>query len=198
MERWVGKVAVVTGASAGIGAAIAIDLVKAGMVVVALARRVERVEALSEHIPTTATGILHPRKCDLTKEDEIIAVFDWIEAELGGVHVLVNNAGVNNQAKLLDENNTAQIREVIDTNIVSVVQCTREVFKSMKRRNVDGHIILINSIGGHSVPYSVGSVESYSIYRPTKYAITAINETLRQELQENKTKIKVSVCIIIL
>lgn len=163
------------------------------MKVVALARRIERVEALKERIPATATGVLYPRKCDLTQEKEIVAIFEWIEAEFGGVHVLINNAGINNQAKLLDTNNTAQIREVIDTNIVAVVQCTREAFQSMKRNNVDGHIILINSIGGHSVPYSVGSVESYSIYRPTKYAITAINETLRQELQAEGTKIKVTV-----
>lgn len=193
MKRWVGKVAVVTGASSGIGAATTIDLVKAGMIVVAIARRVKRVEVLKNKISRTATGVLYPRKCDLNKEEDIVALFNWIDVELGGVHVLINNAGVNNQAQLLDDNNTAQIRQVIDTNIVAVVQCTREAFKSMKRRNFDGHIVIINSIGGHNVPYAVGCVESFSIYRPTKFAITAITETLRQEFQANNTKIKITV-----
>lgn len=193
MERWVGKVAVVTGASSGIGAAIAIDLVKSGINVVGLARRLERVEALKDSIPETATAKLYPMKCDLTNEDDIKNVFAWVENNLGGVDILVNNAGIIRTMNLLDQNNTEDLRATIDTNILAVVLCTREAFHSMRNRAVDGHIVHINSCAGHSIPYFVGMYPSFNIYPSTKFAVTAMTEVLRQELQSFKTKIKVTV-----
>lgn len=193
MDRWIGKTAVVTGASSGIGAAIAIDLVKAGVNVVGLARRQERVEALKESIPSTATGKLYAIKCDLTKEDEIKSAFVWINGNLGGVDILVNNAGIIKTMNLLDADNSDKLRETIDTNILAVVFCTREAFHSMKSRNVDGHIVHINSGAGHKIPYFVGLYPSFNIYPSTKYAVTAMTEVMRQELQQFNTKIKVTV-----
>lgn len=93
MERWAGRVAVVTGASAGIGAAITKDLLKHGMKVVGLARRVDRVKELTSEVPE-ATGTLFPVQCDITQEAEIQKAFEWIESNLGAVHVLINNAGL--------------------------------------------------------------------------------------------------------
>jgi len=193
MDRWSNKVAVVTGASAGIGAAIVIDLVKAGMIVVGLARRVERVEELKSKIPATCAGKLHAFKCDLQQEEDVRAAFKWIEETLGGIDVLVNNAGIITQANLVDLDNTAKIKSVIDTNILGVVYCTREAFHSMKKRNVDGHVITINSIVGHGVPYTVTSpFPSFNIYPPTKFAVSAMTEVYRQEFQREKTKIKIT------
>lgn len=195
MERWVGKVAVVTGASAGIGAQIVIDLVNAGMIVVGLARRAERVELLKSQISTSATGVLHPLKCDVTSEADIKKAFTWTIENLGGVDVLINNAGITRQFKLIDNDNTSLIKEIIDTNVMGVVLCTREAFQSMKSRKFDGHIIIINSICGHYVPSIPGT--SLNIYPSSKYAVTAMTEVLRQEFQQAGTGVKITVNLLV-
>lgn len=110
MERWEGKVAVVTGASSGIGAAICMDLVRAGVIVVGLARKVYKIEVrfqigsvssdfnldLSQKLKSQLvyeSGKLHSRFCDLTNDESIEAAFNWIEERLGGVNILINSAG---------------------------------------------------------------------------------------------------------
>lgn len=193
MDRWFGKVAVVTGASSGIGAAITIDLVKAGLIVVGLARRIERVEQLREVIPSTATGKLFAIRCDVTQETDIKNSFAWVNEKFGGVDLLVNNAGIIKTINLVDENNTDALRETLDTNILAVALCTREAFQSMKQRGVDGHIIIMNSLTGHIVPYFVGLYPSFNIYAATKHAVTAMTEVLRQEFQSFNTRIKITV-----
>ena len=197
MERWQGKIAVCTGASAGIGAAIVKSLVKSGMIVVGLARRQENIEELKKDLPANLANNLHALKCDVSCEKEILEAFAWIEKHLGGVDVLVNNAGILRTAKLVDAENTSQIRSVLDVNVMGVVLCTREAFQSMKKRNVDGHVILINSISGHKVPMtaSIPQMPSLSIYPASKFAITALTESLRQEFLMEKTKIKITVVI---
>lgn len=193
MDRWIGKTAVVTGASSGIGAAVVIDLIKAGINVVGLARRKERIEELKQRIPASATGKLYAIKCDLTQESDIKSAFEWVEQNLGGVHILVNNAGIIKTMNLLDADNTQQLRETIDTNVLAVAICSREAFHSMKKRNFDGHILHINSCAGHKIPFFVGLYPSFNIYPSTKYAVTAMTEVIRQELQNFDTKIKVTV-----
>lgn len=193
MNRWLGKVAVVTGASSGIGSAIAIDLANAGMIVVGLARRQHRIDELHSKLAAKCTGSLHSFKCDVSNEKDVLAAFAWICSKFGGVDVLVNNAGILRPGQILDANNTKAMREVIDTNLTGTVFCVREAFASMKARKViDGHIILINSICGHDVPRVPGV--SFNIYPCTKYAITAMTEVLRQELLAEGTTIKVTVC----
>ncbi|EJY57754.1 AAEL017320-PA [Aedes aegypti] len=188
MDRWVGKVAVVTGSSSGIGAAIAKDLAKAGMVVVGLARRVERVEALKDDLPESAKNLLHAVKCDVSKEEDILKTFKWVEEKFGGVDVLINNAGIVRQTDLLDADNTQMLREVVDTNVMGLVLCSREAYQSMKKRSVDGHIVHINSIAGHRVV----NFPKLNIYCASKHAVTAITETMRNELRTAGTKIKVT------
>lgn len=194
MDRWNGKTAIVTGASSGIGAAIVVDLLNAGVNVVGLARRQERVEALKDQTASTATGKLYAIKCDLTNEDDIRQAFAWANDHLNGVDILINNAGIIKTMNLLDADNTSQLRETIDTNVLAVAICSREAVQSMRKRNVDGHIVHINSCAGHKIPYFVGLYPSFNIYPSTKYAVTAMTEVMRQELQTFNTKIKVTVC----
>lgn len=193
MDRWLGKVAVVTGASSGIGAATVIDLVNAGLKVVGVARRQELVEGLRAKVKPAFKANLFAVKCDVGKEENVKETFAWIEANVGGVDILVNNAGCICTANLVDKDNTAQLKSVVDTNLWGTVFCVREAFQSMKARGVHGHVVLINSVLGQGVPYFVGVMPSFNIYPPTKYAVTAMTEVLRQEFQEQKTKIKVTV-----
>ena len=78
---------------AGIGATIAVDLVKAGVIVVGLARRPEKVDALQDQLKG-AQGKLHSYRCDVSKVESIQNAFAWIERTFGNVHMLVNNAGI--------------------------------------------------------------------------------------------------------
>lgn len=192
MERWSDRVAVVTGAGSGIGAAIALDLVKAGVRVIGLGRRVERIDALKQQLPVSHQSNLHSFECDVTSETDIRAAFAWVETKFGGVDILVNNAGVNLAMNLVDAHNSDKLRSVVDTNIVGPVLCTREAFHSMKKRNFDGHVIIINSIVGHFVPF-LPNGQSPNMYPSSKYAVTAMTEVLRQEFQLMETKIKITV-----
>uniref|UniRef100_A0A8D8F0E2 Farnesol dehydrogenase n=1 Tax=Culex pipiens TaxID=7175 RepID=A0A8D8F0E2_CULPI len=187
MDRWQGKIAVVTGASSGIGAATAKALANAGMVVIGLARRIERVEALKADLEGSAKNRLHAAKCDVSKEEEILQTFRWIEKQFGGVDVLVNNAATFIKTKLVDTDNSEKLREIMNTNVMGLVFCTREAFQSMKARSVDGHIVHINSIAGHST-----ALPNMNMYCASKYAVTALTETLRQEFKQEGTKIKIT------
>jgi NADP+-dependent farnesol dehydrogenase len=192
MNRWNGKIAVVTGSSSGIGAAIVVDLVKAGMVVVGLARRVDRTEQLREKVPEQLRANLHAIKCDVSKEEDIVATFVDIEKRFGGVDVLVNNAGILRDTNLCNAD-SAKIREVLDTNVLGLVFCTREAIQSMKKRGDCGHVIHINSIAGHMVPKMPPGMPHLNIYPASKHAVTALTESLRQELLMAGSKIRVTV-----
>ena len=93
MEKWEGKLAVVTGASSGIGAAIVKDLAIAGINVVGLARRVEKIEKIITELKEV-TGKVYSHKCDVSDEVSVKSAFKWIEDTFGSIHILVNNAGI--------------------------------------------------------------------------------------------------------
>lgn len=188
--------AVVTGASVGIGAAIAVDLARAGVQTIGLARRSQLIDQLRDTLPPAAAARLHSYACDVRQEADIVRAFGWIEECFGGIDILVNNAGVmRTNVTLLSEGNTADMRATLDVNVLAPVLCTREAFQMMRRtgRN-SGHVVLINSISGHWVPYSVGTAcGSLNMYEPSKHAVTAMTEVLRQEFLAAGTRIKISV-----
>ncbi len=177
----------------GIGAGIVVELTKAGMIVIGLARRIEKVEALKSEIPENLRNNLHAIKCDVSKEEEIVATFKEINDKFGGISVLVNNAGVAAEGTLFSRENVDDIKNVVNVNLYGVVFCTREAYISMKKHNIDdGHIININSIAGHGVPFIEGFA-SFNIYSPTKHAVTALTEVYRQDLVKEKSNIRVTV-----
>jgi NADP+-dependent farnesol dehydrogenase len=179
-ERWIGKTAVVTGASAGIGAAIFKEFAKNGINVIGLARRLERVEKIVEELGATQ-GKAYAHKCDVSDPKSVTETFKWIEEKFGVVHILINNAGIGRNVNVLDDSEDSfhKMNEVIDTNLRGLTQCTREAFKLMKKSNDYGLIVNINSVVGHMIPFMGFSM---SMYAPTKYAVTALTETIRQEL----------------
>ncbi|KAL9879721.1 farnesol dehydrogenase-like [Glossina fuscipes fuscipes] len=192
MERWLNKVAVVTGASSGIGAATAKDLVHAGLNVVGLARRVDRVEELKQQLPADKRQYLTAIKCDVADVESVNEAFKQIVTKFGGIDVLVNNAGriVGGQLCTMD---VAEVQRTLQTNVMGVIHCTQHAFKSMKERNMNGHIFIINSIAGHNVVSGIyGEIPMTNVYSPSKYALTAITEIYRREFLGLETKIKIT------
>lgn len=191
MEQWKGKVAVVTGASSGIGQAICRDLCKNDVIVVGMARRLDRMEALKKEIlEAKADAQFYSVKCDVTKESDIRTAFEYVEKTLSGVDILVNNAGIVKGTFLFGDDNLDDLKSVVDTNLVGLISCSKKAFKSMSDRDVPGYIIHISSICGHTVPNLPGVM---NVYPSTKYAVRALNTVMRQELNHlKKTKIRVS------
>lgn len=186
MEKWLGKVAVVTGVSSGIGAAVATQLVEAGLKVVGLARRKEKCEELSKALAGKRGEFVYVT-ADVSKEDDVLRAYEWIERNVGPVHILVNNAGVTRATRLVD-GETNLWKEVLDTNVLGLCMMTREAVRNMRKNNVDGHIVHINSLSGHRIAY----FPTLNVYPASKYAVTALTETLRQELNSIGSKIKIS------
>lgn len=94
MNRWVGKVAMITGASSGIGAQITRTLAKNGMKVIAVARRLQKLKELAESIKHEFKAEVYTMQCDVRQEEKIHEVFEWAEERLGGIDVMINNAGI--------------------------------------------------------------------------------------------------------
>lgn len=101
MDKWFGKVALVTGASVGIGAAIAQKLAEHGLKVVTCARNIEKLQQNVSKVKS-AKGEIFPVQCDLREEDEILSMFKFITEKFGTLNICINNAGLAHQAHLLD------------------------------------------------------------------------------------------------
>ncbi|CAL4154388.1 unnamed protein product [Meganyctiphanes norvegica] len=187
MNRWTGRVALVTGASVGIGAAVCRALVAHGMKVVGAARNVDKIQALADELKDHP-GSLMAVRCDVSKDADIMDMFADIKRMHGGVDACINNAGISYSQNLL-EGTPDQWREMMNVNVVGLCLCTREAVASMRARGVDdGQIIHVNTMSGHRV---IPSNASY-FYAASKFAVTAVTEGLRQELRELKTNIRVA------
>lgn len=197
MEKWEGKLCVVTGASAGIGAAIVKDLAKAGINVVGLARRPEKIEEYVKDLGETK-GRIYAYKCDVSDQSSINAAFEWIEKKFNSIDILINNAGVIRNVKILDTSDEVgdKLNEVINTNFIGLVQTTRQAYRLMKKVDDYRFIINVNSNAGHKIPFPLDPNVSHNVYHGTKFAVTATSEVLRQELicmDNDKIRVTVSV-----
>ncbi|GBO07888.1 Dehydrogenase/reductase SDR family member 11 [Araneus ventricosus] len=190
MERWSGRVALVTGASSGIGAELCRALVRHGMVVVGIARRVDRIQVVAEEESVkTAPGKLVAVKCDVTQESEILSVFDEIRKTFGRLDVCINNAGFSHNSPLLS-GTTSEFKAILDVNIMALCICTREAVKLMREKGVDdGQIINISSMSGHRL----SSTANFGLhfYTGTKFMVRALTEGLRRELKALNSHIRI-------
>lgn len=191
MNKWKNKIAVVTGASSGIGSAIIKDLARHGLIVIGLARNSEKIEQISKEIEN-CDGKIIAHKCDVSDSKSLKAAFEWIESEFSKINIFINNAGILHKLSVLDTSDDAtdKINSVINTNFTGAVHCAREAIRLMKKSDDYSIVININSIAGHSV-YT--GLHISNVYSPTKHALTAFSEILRQELIVSKCeKIRVS------
>lgn len=189
MERWRGKVAVVTGASAGIGWAICKDLLNADMIVIGLARRLKTMEDLKTQLQANQRERFFPRECDLTSLPSLRTAFHWLEQRFAQrMHVLINNAGMCEISKLLDPSNDDALKRVIDVNLMGAIYSTKEAYRLMKKAMEFGeecHVININSLLGQVIPEHIVK-SGLNLYPVAKHALRATNEVLRREMYEDK------------
>lgn len=168
-----GKVAIVTGASAGIGEATARVLAAAGLRVAACARRRERLDRLAAAI-AAAGGEAATYPLDVTDGPAVRAMADDVAARWGGIDVLVNNAGRGLSATF-EDSTPEELRELLELNVVAAFMATQAVLPWMRRQG-HGHVINVSSIvGQRGVPYR-------SVYSATKFALGGLSEALRVEL----------------
>lgn len=164
--------ALITGASSGIGAATAHALAGEGAAVALVARRHDRLVELAEQIER-AGGRAVPLQADISDHGKVEAVVSDVAGELGGLHVLVNNAGV----MLLGPLDGAEIREwqrMVEVNVLGLLYCTREALPVI-RDSGGGHIVNLSSVAGRTT--GVGS----AVYNLTKWGVTGFSDALRQE-----------------
>jgi len=177
-------VAMVTGASSGIGRAIALKLAQEGYRLALCARRQERLKELATKLQASGVEVLI-QTVDLRKESDILAFFDTIRQRWGGVDVLINNAGLGHKQPLLD-GDTEAWRDMLEVNVLALCICTREATRDMRQRGGKGHVVHISSMSGHRVPGGSG------VYSATKFAVRSLTEGLRQELRQAGLDIRVS------
>ena len=175
MNRIRGKTAIITGATAGIGEACARTLAEAGVRLVLIARRSDRLQALARELTATAGVDVLTRALDVRDRDGVTLFVDWLEEEGVPVDILLNNAGLSRGLDELHDGSHEDWDDMIDTNIKGLLNMTRAVLPGMIARD-SGHVVNIGSIAGHMV-YPKGNV-----YCATKYAVRALTDSANIDL----------------
>lgn len=171
------KIAIVTGASSGIGYATALALSKAGAKVAIGARRTDKLSELENEIIKNG-GQAFSQKLDVTQKSDCDSFVNSVMENFGGVDILVNNAGLM-PLSFIKNLKIDEWDQMIDVNIKGVLYCTAAVIPHMMEKK-SGHIVNISSVAGRIV------FPSGSVYCATKHAVTALSEGLRQEFSTRK------------
>jgi NADP-dependent 3-hydroxy acid dehydrogenase YdfG len=171
-DKLAGKVALVTGASSGIGESAALALAEAGVAVAVSGRRKERLNNLVQRI-RTAGGTAVALPGDVAIETEATKSVADTVAKFGRIDILINSAGVN-EAGGIESLPLEQWRRVIDINLMGTIYTSRAAFPHMKAQG-SGHIVNISSTAGRR------SWWQYASYATSKFGVTGFTEALRQE-----------------
>lgn len=168
-----GRVAVITGASSGIGEATARALAVEGHKVALLARRLDRIAALADELGDGSIAVA----ADVTDRGSLAAAAARVQDELGGADVLVNNAGVMLLGPF-DSSQRADYRQMIEVNLLGAITATEVFLEQLKSGACDrgGDIINISSVAGRTARAGNG------VYAATKWGMNGWSESLRQEL----------------
>ena len=183
MAKLDGKVAVVTGASSGIGEATVRSLAAEGAAVVAGARRKERLDGLVKEV-TQGGGKALAVACDVTDEGQAHALVRRAIEEFGRIDILVNNAGVM-LLSTVGKGLSDQWRQMFEVNVMGLLYATDAAIAAMKEQG-SGHLVNISSVAGRKV-----TRDSSGVYAGTKFAVNAISEGLRQELLQDNIRITI-------
>jgi len=174
----------VTGASSGIGRAVALSLAAEGVRLALVSRRLDPLVEMKHDIDSRG-GSAFALAVDLRDESQILFAFRAVQRELGGVDILVNSAGLGHDAPLIN-GSTEHFREMLETNVLALAVMTREAIADMRARDVAGQIVHVSSLSAYRVQHKTG------MYSATKHAVRALAEGLRQELRALDSPIRVA------
>jgi NADP-dependent 3-hydroxy acid dehydrogenase YdfG len=177
--RLSGKIALVTGASSGIGEATALMLAAEGATVAIAARRMQRLNDLATRV-REAGGKALPIEADVTDEAQASAMVRRVLDECGRLDLLLNVAGVGVAAPF-QNTTSAEYRAMVDVNILGLLYCINAALPAMKRQGA-GHIVIVSSGTGRYIHPSV-------VYSGTKHAASAMAESLRREIGKDGIRV---------
>ncbi|MFN5384683.1 MAG: SDR family NAD(P)-dependent oxidoreductase, partial [Bacteroidota bacterium] len=179
------QIALITGASSGIGYATALTLGKMGYDLIVVARRMDRLESLVQALktdPASSNTRVHAAVLDVRSLKAVKAFYEALPKEWKHIDVLVNNAGLAKGLSKFFDGDTDHWDQMIDTNVKGLLYVSRTVVPGMIAQG-RGHVINIGSIAGKEV-YDNGNV-----YCGTKFAVDAITKSMRLELAVHGLKV---------
>lgn len=172
--RVAGRVALVTGASSGLGKRFAQVLAAEGAKVIVAARRKDRLDELVKELGANAIAV----QCDVTDEAQVIAMFDAAEAKFGLVDTVINNAGMTHANNAVTQD-IAEFRKIMDLNVTSVWcvarEAARRLIKAGPEKSHHGRIVNIASMAGRIV------IPNVSAYNTSKAACAHLTRSLARE-----------------
>jgi len=178
-----GKVALITGASSGIGEATALVLAAEGVQVAVAARRVDRLQALARRIGDQGGQAL-PLRADVADEAQVREMVGEVQTRWQRLDILVNNAGVALVGPV-ERANPDDWRRMVNINLLGLMYTTRAVLPIMKEQGEGGAIVNVSSIAGRMAR------AGFAAYNATKWGVNGFSEALRQEV--NRYKIRVTI-----
>jgi NADP-dependent 3-hydroxy acid dehydrogenase YdfG len=177
-----GRVALVTGASSGIGDSTARALAEAGASVAIAARRLDRLDVLAREIAKSGVEAL-PIAADLVREDENRRIVAVTQEKFGRLDILVNNAGVMLLSPV-DAANSDDWRRMLELNVLGLMVATQAALPVM-RAHGGGHVVNISSTAGR-IPN-----QNISGYSASKFGVVAFSESLRKEVYKDNIRVSV-------
>jgi 3-hydroxy acid dehydrogenase/malonic semialdehyde reductase len=176
------KIALVTGASSGIGEATAEALAKAGARVIISARTESKLQALQKKLQDNYNADVYLMPLDVCKRQAVEAALNSLPQEWQDIEILVNNAGLALGLESIQDGEPDDWDRMIDTNIKGLLYVSHYVLKGMVERNA-GHVVNIGSTSGYSV-YAGGAA-----YCATKFAVRAISEGMKMDVHETDIRV---------
>lgn len=184
-NKLTGAVAVVTGASSGIGKATALALHREGATVALLARRADKLKELTDAIVEEG-GQAYAVEADVADAEQVQGAIEEVASTLGSVDILVNNAGLGRMSDIAD-GSVEDWKSMVDTNVMGLMQCTHaalpHLLASAQSERGVADVVNISSVAGRVSRVGNG------VYSATKHAVGAFSESLRQEVTERHVRV---------